>query len=56
MSELSNEYIEDAFSKVRAKFERRNNITGLEILDGYEECQRRSKNTPVAGVKIHHLL
>lgn len=37
MNELSNEYIEDAFSKVGANLEKRNNITGLEILDSYEE-------------------
>ncbi len=37
MTELSNECIKDAFSKIRAKFEKRNNITGLEILDSYEE-------------------
>ena len=37
MSELSNEYIENAFAKIRADFEERNNITGLEILDSYEE-------------------
>ena len=37
MSELSNEYIEDAFVQIRAKFEKRNNEIGLEILDGYEE-------------------
>ena len=23
---------------------------------GYYECQRRSKSTPLAGVKMHHLL
>ena len=37
MSELSNEYIEDAFVQIRARFEKRNNEIGLEILDGHEE-------------------
>ncbi len=37
MTEISNEYIEDAFTKIRAEFEERTNITGLEILDSYEE-------------------
>ena len=37
MSELSNEFIEDAFAKIRADFEARTNVTGLEILDSYEE-------------------
>ncbi len=37
MSELSNEYIEDAFVQIMARFEKRNNEIGLEILDGYEE-------------------
>lgn len=37
MNELTDKYIEDAFSKIRAEFEKRNNATGLEILDGYEE-------------------
>ena len=37
MSELSGKYIEDAFAKIRAEFEERNNTTGLEMLDGLEE-------------------
>lgn len=37
MTELSVENIEDAFSKIRAEFEKRNNQTGLEILGSYEE-------------------
>ena len=37
MSELSNEYIEEAFAQIRARFEKRNNETGLEMLDGQEE-------------------
>ena len=37
MSELSNEYIEGAFVQIRARFEKRNNTTGLEILDSYED-------------------
>lgn len=37
MTHLSNQQIEDAFAQVRVKFEKRNNETGLEILNGYEE-------------------
>ncbi len=37
MSKLNEEYIEEAFAQIRAKFEERNNDTGLEILDSYEE-------------------
>ena len=37
MSKLNDEYIEEAFAQIRAKFEERNNDTGLEILDSYEE-------------------
>lgn len=37
MSELTDEKIEDAFARTRKKFERRNNETGMEILDSYEE-------------------
>ena len=37
MSELSGKYIGDAFAKIRAEFEERNNTTGLEMLDGLEE-------------------
>lgn len=31
------EQIEEAFARIRAEFEKRNNEVGLEILDGYEE-------------------
>ena len=37
MTHLTNEQIEDAFARIRAEFEKRNNETGLEILDSYEE-------------------
>lgn len=37
MSELSNDYIEEAFAQVRARFEKRNNETGIDILNSYEE-------------------
>ena len=37
MTELSKEYIEDAFAEIRAKFENKKNITGLEILANYED-------------------
>ncbi len=37
MSELTGEKIEDAFARIREKFEKRNNETGMEILDSYEE-------------------
>ena len=37
MTNLSNEKIEDAFATIRVKFEKRNNETGLNILDSYEE-------------------
>ena len=37
MSELTDEKIEDAFARIRGKFEKRNNETGMEILDSYEE-------------------
>jgi hypothetical protein len=37
MTHLSNEQIEDAFARIRAEFEKRNNETGLEILDSFEE-------------------
>ena len=37
MIHLTNEQIEDAFARIRAEFEKRNNETGLEILDSYEE-------------------
>ncbi len=37
MIHLSDEQIEDAFARIRAEFEKRNNETGLEILDSYEE-------------------
>jgi hypothetical protein len=37
MNELSNSNIEDAFAKIRVEFEKRNNTTGLEILNSYEE-------------------
>ena len=36
MSKLNDEYIEEAFAKVRASFEKRDNAFGLEMLDGYE--------------------
>ncbi len=37
MTHLSNEQIEDAFARIRAEFEKRNNEVGLEILESYEE-------------------
>ncbi len=37
MTQLSDEQIEDAFARIRAEFEKRNNETGLEILDSFEE-------------------
>jgi hypothetical protein len=37
MINLTNEQIEDTFARIRAEFEKRNNETGLEILDSYEE-------------------
>ena len=37
MNELSNGNIEEAFPKIRAEFEKRKNMTGLEILTSYEE-------------------
>ena len=37
MNELSNGNIEEAFPKIRAEFEKRKNMTGLEILNSYEE-------------------
>lgn len=37
MSRLSDQQIENAFTKIRADFEERGNAKGLEILDGYEE-------------------
>ncbi len=37
MIHLSDEQIEDVFARIRAEFEKRNNETGLEILDSYEE-------------------
>ncbi len=37
MTHLSDEQIEDAFARIRAEFEKRNNEIGLEILDSYEE-------------------
>ncbi len=37
MTHLTDEQIEDAFARIRAEFEKRNNETGLEILDSYEE-------------------
>lgn len=37
MSELPNEKIEGAFARIKEKFEKRNNETGMEILDSYEE-------------------
>ncbi len=37
MTHLSDEQIEDAFARIRVEFEKRNNETGLEILDSYEE-------------------
>ena len=36
MSKLNDEYIEEAFAKVRANFESRDNEFGLEMLDGCE--------------------
>ncbi len=37
MTHLSDEQIQDTFARIRAEFEKRNNETGLEILDSYEE-------------------
>ena len=37
MTHLTDEQIEDAFARIRAEFEKRNNETGLEILESYEE-------------------
>ena len=37
MKHFTDEQIEDAFTRIRVKFEKRNNETGLEILDSYEE-------------------
>ena len=37
MTNLADGQIEDAFAQIRVKFEKRNNNTGLEILDSYEE-------------------
>lgn len=37
MSKYSDQQIEDAFTEIRADFEKRDNSKGLEILDGYEE-------------------
>lgn len=37
MNELNDEFIEAAFTKIRANFEQRGNDDGLEILDSYEE-------------------
>ena len=37
MTNLTDEQIEDAFARTRAEFEKRNNETGLEILESYEE-------------------
>ncbi len=37
MTHLTDEQIEDAFARIRAVFEKRNNETDLEILDSYEE-------------------
>jgi hypothetical protein len=37
MNELSDEDIEEAFPKIKAEFEKRKNMTGLEILNSYGE-------------------
>ncbi len=37
MTHLSDEQIEDAFARIGAEFEKKNNDTGLEILDIFEE-------------------
>ena len=37
MKNLNDENIEEAFAKIKAKFEKSNNDYGLEILDSYEE-------------------
>ncbi len=37
MTHLTNEQIEDAFAQIKVKFENKNNSTGLEILDSYED-------------------
>lgn len=37
MTYLTDEQIKEAFTQIRAKFEKRNNNTGLEILDSYED-------------------
>ncbi len=44
MIHLSDEQIEDAFARIRAEFEKRNNETGLEILDSYEERWAESES------------
>jgi hypothetical protein len=44
MTHLTDEQIEDAFARIRAEFEKRNNETGLEILDSYEERWAVSEN------------
>ncbi len=38
MTKMSDQFIEDAFLKIRSMFEKRNNNTGLEILDSYEDA------------------
>ena len=42
MTNLTDEQIEDAFARIRAEFEKRNNEAGLEILDSFEE-QRNAR-------------
>ena len=37
MTHLTDEQIEDAFARIWAEFGKRNNETGLEILDSFEE-------------------
>ncbi len=44
MIHLSDEQVEDAFARIRAEFEKRNNETGLEILDSFEERWAESES------------
>ena len=49
MTHLSDEQIEEAFARIRAEFEKRNNETGLEILDSYEEQWATTGTVSVIG-------
>ncbi len=37
MKYFTDEQIEDSFARIRAEFEKRNNETGLEILDSFRK-------------------